>query len=64
MNLLTVQEVSQKLKVSEDTVLTLIKSCQLPAAKIRRQWRVLETDLMTYFKSRSIESRKQLKKAS
>lgn len=64
MNLLTVKEVSQQLRVSEDTVLKLITSCQLSAAKIGKQWRVTESDLMTYFKSRSIESRKQLRKAS
>jgi len=61
MNLLTVKEVSKQLKVSEDTVLNLITSQKLSAAKIGKQWRIVESDLLSYFKSRLIESKRQLK---
>lgn len=64
MNLLTVKEVSESLRVSEKTVMRLITSGQLSAGKIGKTWRIEAGDLSTYFKSRSIISRKQLKKAS
>lgn len=64
MKLLTVKEVSEILRVSEKTIMRLINSGQLSAAKISKTWRIEAGDLSTYFRNRSIILRKQLKKAS
>lgn len=44
----TVTDVADRLKVSEKTVRRLIKSRELEAYQIRRQWRVSEADLIIY----------------
>ncbi len=46
--LLTVEEVASKLKVSEETVKRLLRQKQLPGYKISGQWRISQTDLSAY----------------
>lgn len=58
MQTLTLKEVAEVLKVSEDTVTRIIKARKLSAAKIGKQWRIAESDLNTYFKTQSIAQRK------
>jgi excisionase family DNA binding protein len=53
MTVYTVQEVSKQLKVSDDTIIKLITNKQLTASKVGRQWRINETDLLTFFKKKS-----------
>ena len=48
MNLLTTEEVAEKLKVSKYTVYSLIKSGKLPALRIGRSFRVHEEELNDY----------------
>lgn len=50
--LLTLQEVSEYLKVHINTVRRLIAKKQLPGLKIGWQWRVREGDLETFIKKR------------
>lgn len=54
----TSQELSGILKVNEKTIRNLIKSGQIPAAKIGRQWRVSEYNLNEFFNKRSTRIRK------
>jgi len=48
---LTVEEVAQKLRVSADTVLRLIKRKKLVAYKISGVWRIDPADLQKYLNS-------------
>ena len=48
MNLLTTEEVAEKLKVSKYTIYSLIKSGKLPALRIGRSFRVHEEELNDY----------------
>ena len=55
MNTLTVAQVAELLKTTEESVLTLIRTAKLPASNvcsklgaIRPRWRILETDLAMY----------------
>jgi excisionase family DNA binding protein len=43
--ILTVSEVAGLLKVAEKTVYTMAQQCELPAFKVRGQWRFRRTDL-------------------
>ena len=48
MNLLTVMETAEKLKVGKSTVYNILQSGELPAVRIRSAWRIRETDLEDY----------------
>ena len=48
MNLLTVKEASEILKVSKMTMYDLVRQREVPAAQIRGQWRIRDTDLEEY----------------
>ena len=48
MNLLTTEEVAEKLKVTKYTVYSLIKSGKLPALRIGRSFRIHEEELNDY----------------
>ena len=50
MNLLTTEEVAEKLKVTKYTVYNLIKSGELPALRIGRSFRVHEEELNDYLR--------------
>ena len=56
----TIKQVADQLQVHQDTVMNIIKSGALSAAKIGKQWRVSEGDLSTYFKNRSIQTKKKI----
>lgn len=47
---LTVEEVSRRLKVSEATVYNLIRAGQLPAFRVGRSWRIDERDFEEYIR--------------
>lgn len=56
---LTVEEVSRRLRVSEATVYNLIRGGELPAFRVGRSWRIDEGDLDEYIrrqKTRAIQS--------
>ncbi len=46
--ILTVEEVAEKLKLSKTTVIRFIDNNKLKASKIGRQWRVRETELENF----------------
>ena len=48
MNLLTVMEAAEKLKVGKSTVYNILQSGELPAVRIRSAWRIREQDLEDY----------------
>lgn len=48
----TVTEVSKKLKVSDSTVRKWIKKGLLKAVQVEKQYRVLESDLKEFLKTR------------
>jgi excisionase family DNA binding protein len=50
--LLTPAEVAEQLRVSTMTVYRLIKSGELPAAKISSSFRLRESDVIAYLESR------------
>jgi excisionase family DNA binding protein/PAS domain S-box-containing protein len=52
MRLLTATEAAELLQVKGDTLYSLIDREELPAAKVGGQWRFLEEDLITWFKSK------------
>ena len=52
MEMLTVREVAQRLKLREYTVRDYIRKGNLPAAKFGRVWRVSETDLEAFIEER------------
>lgn len=56
--ILTLAEVAQLLKVAEKTVYTMAQESQLPAFKVRGQWRFKSVDL-----DRWIERQKATRKA-
>ena len=49
---LTVQEVADLMRVSSMTVYRLIKAGELPAVRVRRAFRVSETDVDAYLAAR------------
>jgi len=52
MELLTVQETAQRLKLSTYTVREYIRRGELRAAKFGRVWRISEDDLRTFVEER------------
>lgn len=55
--LLTVGEVADRLRVSEGTVYSLLRSGALPAVKIGSQWRVSADRLSLYLTSQTAEAK-------
>ena len=47
--ILTIQEVSQFLRIPLSTIYLLAKKGQLPGIKLGRHWRFLESDILDYF---------------
>lgn len=43
--ILTIPEVAKLLKVAEKTIYTMVQKAQLPAFKVRGQWRFKRVDL-------------------
>lgn len=60
MTVFTPKEVAQTMKVSEKTILTMIRSSDsnLKAIKVGRQWRISEEQLNDYLTSRTTKKRK------
>jgi excisionase family DNA binding protein len=52
--LLTVSEVADLMRVSNMTVYRLIKSGQLPAVRVGKNYRIRESDVGTYLSERSV----------
>jgi excisionase family DNA binding protein len=52
--LLTVTEVAATMRVSNMTVYRLIKGGELPALRVGKNYRVLESDLATYLAKRAV----------
>lgn len=48
MRLITPVQAAEQLQISRDTVYTLIRTKELPSAKIRGQYRIREADLEAY----------------
>jgi excisionase family DNA binding protein len=48
--ILTVEEVSRRLRVSEATVYNLIRAGHLPAFRVGRSWRIDERDFEEYIR--------------
>jgi excisionase family DNA binding protein len=53
--LLTVSEVADVMRVSNMTVYRLIKSGQLPAVRVGKNYRIRESDLDAYLSDRSVQ---------
>lgn len=53
-HLLTVGEVAEVMRVSNMTVYRLIKSGQLAALRVGKNYRIRESDLQKYLKDRSV----------
>jgi excisionase family DNA binding protein len=47
-DLLTVKEVAEILRVSQPTVLRMIEDGELPAIRVRNQWRIRRSELDAY----------------
>jgi excisionase family DNA binding protein len=52
--LLTVREVAATMRVSTMTVYRLIKSGELPAIRVGKNYRIRESDVDTYLSERSV----------
>jgi excisionase family DNA binding protein len=50
VNLLTIDEVAQLLRVSRHTVYRLVGSGEIPGRKIGRNWRFVDDELVTYLR--------------
>ena len=55
--LLTVSEVASTMRVSNMTVYRLIKSGDLPAVRVGKNYRIRETDVQRYLSDRSVRVR-------
>ena len=55
----TVSEVADELRVSNMTVYRLIKSGQLPAIRVGKNYRIRDTDLTEYLRERSVTVERQ-----
>lgn len=55
--LLTLHEVADLLKVAEKTVYTMAQRRELPAFKVRGQWRFKQTDLDLWIEERKAAAR-------
>ncbi|MGQ0670257.1 MAG: helix-turn-helix domain-containing protein [Actinomycetota bacterium] len=53
--LLTVVEVAATMRVSNMTVYRLIKSGQLPAIRVGKNYRIRESDMNAYLSGRSVK---------
>ena len=53
--LLTVAEVAATMRVSNMTVYRLIKSAQLPAIRVGKNYRIRESDVDAYLSERSVQ---------
>lgn len=53
-SLLTVDEVASLMRVSNMTVYRLIKSAQLPALKVGKNYRIRESDVEQYLTDRAV----------
>lgn len=51
-DLLTVKEVAEILRVSQPTVLRMIEDGELPAIRVRNQWRIRRAELDAYLQGR------------
>jgi excisionase family DNA binding protein len=54
--LLTVTEVANAMRVSNMTVYRLIKSGELPAVRVGKNYRLRETDLERFLEERSVRT--------
>jgi excisionase family DNA binding protein len=54
--LLTVSEVANAMRVSNMTVYRLIKSGELPAVRVGKNYRLRETDLERFLEERSVRT--------
>jgi excisionase family DNA binding protein len=54
--LLTVSEVASAMRVSNMTVYRLIKSGELPAVRVGKNYRLRETDLERFLEERSVRT--------
>jgi excisionase family DNA binding protein len=54
--LLTVSEVANAMRVSNMTVYRLIKSGELPAVRVGKNYRLRETDLGRFLEERSVRT--------
>ncbi|MGH2706204.1 MAG: helix-turn-helix domain-containing protein [Actinomycetota bacterium] len=54
--LLTVREVAAMMRVSNMTVYRLIKSGQLPALRVGKNYRIRESDIDRYLSDRSVQA--------
>jgi len=50
-SIISVKEVAGLLKVSEKTVYSMVNSGELPAFRVRNQWRIRREDLETWIES-------------
>lgn len=48
--ILTVQDVAERLKLTDVTIYRLLKSGQIPGFKVGASWRIDDKDLNTYIK--------------
>ena len=55
--ILTLPEVAQLLKVVDKTVYTMAQRCELPAFKVRGQWRFKRDDLDQWIESQKAAAR-------
>lgn len=60
--LLTLPEVADLLKVAEKTVYTMAQRHELPAFKVRGQWRFKQTDLDLWIEERKAAARDEQRK--
>lgn len=63
-NYLTLEEVSEKLKLSLRQVYRFVHSGELAAAKIGAIWRVSEADLTAFFESRKTRKKTEEEKTN
>ena len=55
--ILTVQEVAALLKVADKTVYTMAQKGEIPAFKVRGQWRFRRTDIDTWIEQQTTSRR-------
>jgi excisionase family DNA binding protein len=57
--ILTLPEVAQLLKVAEKTVYTMAQKAEIPAFKVRGQWRFKRTDIDTWIEGQKAAQRSE-----
>lgn len=55
--ILTVSEVAELLKVAEKTVYTMAQKGELPAFKVRGQWRLKREDIHAWIERQKLEAK-------